>query len=254
MTPIGVKLREIRNLYVLIAFAPGSGKRIFLRRESRRPMPLPRVGEVLRKGRKRVRVVALETRVERPAKDVIEHVTVTYTRAVPKKRARRTADAATNVVRMPTGDGSMVAEFLRYHVLVRVFDGDPDAWLAHIRARGGSGGRRALRALGALATAQGSRAAQRHSEDGGCHSVLACGRGVRYLARRMTPPLTEAELVLNPREAGFHRLDLRCVVRQRHPVDPRDRLGQGTLSDLRRRRSSRMSTSSASRSRCTITA
>lgn len=141
MTPIGVKLREIRNLYVFIALAPGSRKRILLRRESRRPLPFPRIGEVLRTGRKRVRIIALETRVERTTKDVIEHVTIVVTRAVPKKRACRTKSAVTtNVVRMPTGDGSTVAEFLRYHVLVRVFGGDPDLWLAHLRARGGSGG------------------------------------------------------------------------------------------------------------------
>lgn len=139
MTPIGVKLREIRNLYVFIAFAPGSRKRIWMRRESRRPFPAPRSGDVLRAGRKRMRVMAWEARIERPSPEVIEHVTLVYTRAVPKKRTRR-IEKATNVVRMPTDDGSTVAEFLRYHVLVRVFGGDPDAWLAHIRERGGSGG------------------------------------------------------------------------------------------------------------------
>jgi hypothetical protein len=34
-------------------------------------------------------------------------------------------------------DPSVIAQFIRYHVLVRVFGGDPDAWLADIRARGG---------------------------------------------------------------------------------------------------------------------
>jgi hypothetical protein len=46
---------------------------------------------------------------------------------------------APNVVRMPAGDGSPVAEFLRFHVLVRVFDGDADAWLAQLRERGDDG-------------------------------------------------------------------------------------------------------------------
>lgn len=45
-----------------------------------------------------------------------------------------------NVVRMPLGDSSVIRDFLRYHVLVRVYDGDPDAWLADLAARGGDGG------------------------------------------------------------------------------------------------------------------
>lgn len=41
---------------------------------------------------------------------------------------------------MPLGDDSPVAQFLRYHVLIRVFDGDPDAWIAQLEARGGDEG------------------------------------------------------------------------------------------------------------------
>jgi hypothetical protein len=125
---------------VFVAFAPGSRKRVLLRRESRRPLPLPQPGDVLSVRRTRLRVTSFETRIERRSPDVIEHTTLIYTRAMPKKRSRRIETAATNVVRMPTGDSSTVAEFLRYHVLVRVFDGDPDAWLAHLRDRGGSEG------------------------------------------------------------------------------------------------------------------
>jgi hypothetical protein len=44
-----------------------------------------------------------------------------------------------NVIRMPSADPSIVAEFLRFHVLVRVFDGDPDAWLAQLRDQGDDG-------------------------------------------------------------------------------------------------------------------
>ena len=44
------------------------------------------------------------------------------------------------VSRMPLGDDSPVAQFLRYHVLIRVFDGDPDAWIAQLEARGGEEG------------------------------------------------------------------------------------------------------------------
>lgn len=139
MTRIGVKLREIRNLYVLVVFVPGSRTAVLTRRVSRRPwMPLTR-GEELRATRRMVRVTSVRTRIERRGDD-IENVTEIYTRAAAKKRARRSAAPAANVVRMPTGDGSVVAEFIRYHVLVRVFDGDPDAWLAHLTRDGDPGG------------------------------------------------------------------------------------------------------------------
>ncbi|MGZ5434141.1 MAG: hypothetical protein ACXWH7_14565 [Thermoanaerobaculia bacterium] len=105
---------------------------------TRRPGPAPVVGDMVRAGRKRLRVTSIAARVERTG-DRVEHVVEIYTRAVARKRVRR-AETAANVVRMPTGDGSVVAEFLRYHVLVRVFDGDPDAWLAHLRRGGNHGG------------------------------------------------------------------------------------------------------------------
>jgi hypothetical protein len=84
-------------------------------------MPIA-VGDVLRDGRRRAVVSAVATRVERRG-DVIEHVTEIAT------RGRHLARPA-NVVRMPEGDLSVVAQFIRYHVLVRVYGGDPDAWLA----------------------------------------------------------------------------------------------------------------------------
>jgi hypothetical protein len=37
----------------------------------------------------------------------------------------------------PCVDTSIVAQFLRFHVFIRVFDGDADAWLTHIREHGG---------------------------------------------------------------------------------------------------------------------
>ena len=138
MTRIGVKLREIRNLYVLEVFRPGSRRHLFERRVSRKPWPSVTAGAIIRARRIKLRVTSVGARVERKA-DQIEHIVEIYTRAVPRKRAGR-AELASNVVRMPTGDGSVVAEFLRYHVLVRVYDGDPDAWLAHLRQAGDSGG------------------------------------------------------------------------------------------------------------------
>lgn len=139
MTRIGVKLKQIRNLYVLVVFAPGSRKRILERREARRPWPPLAAGDMLRAGGKRLRVTSIATCVDRHA-DLVEHVIEIYTRPGTRRRPRRGEPSAANVVRMPTGDSSTVAEFLRYHVLVRVFDGDPDAWLAHLLRSGGDGG------------------------------------------------------------------------------------------------------------------
>jgi hypothetical protein len=119
-------------------FRPGSRRRIFERRVSRRPWPAIGAGDVIRAQQKKLRVTSIAIRVDRKD-DRIEHVIEIYTRAIARKRARR-VEAATNVVRMPTGDNSVVAEFLRYHVLIRAYDGDPDAWLAHLRQRGGDDG------------------------------------------------------------------------------------------------------------------
>lgn len=105
---------------------------------ARRPWMPPVIGEVLFVARKRVRVTAFAVRVEHRDDDV-EHVIDVYTRLLPRKRVRRAYPAA-NVVAMPSADESVVEQFLRYHVLVRVFDGDPDAWLVHLRERGSDGG------------------------------------------------------------------------------------------------------------------
>lgn len=40
-----------------------------------------------------------------------------------------------NIIAMPLGGGSALEEFIRCHVLIRVWDGDADAWLAHLDAR-----------------------------------------------------------------------------------------------------------------------
>lgn len=49
------------------------------------------------------------------------------------------------IVPMPLPDESfsgesLVATFLRYHVLVRVYGGDADAWFAQLATRGGDAG------------------------------------------------------------------------------------------------------------------
>ena len=135
MAPIRVKTRRISNLYVLIIYAPGDRRAVAARFTARRPWAPFEVGEVLRVGRARVRIIEIIRHVERHG-DVVEHIADVFTRAVISKRRRR-ALIAKNVVPMPADEQSVIAQFIRYHVLVRVFGGDPDAWLAHIRAHGG---------------------------------------------------------------------------------------------------------------------
>jgi hypothetical protein len=52
-------------------------------------------------------------------------------------RMRKRVPYRRRVVRMPVGRRSPIADFLRYHVLVRVFDGDVDRWLGFLERRGG---------------------------------------------------------------------------------------------------------------------
>jgi hypothetical protein len=121
----------MRNLYVIVVLAPRSRTRVLRRKTSRRPQAEIGVGMTLRVKGRTLRVHAVERRVE--ARDgTLEHVTEVFTRlAVPRQPRKRVIPD--NVLHMPTPDDSVVAEFLRYHVLVRVFDGDADAWLATLR-------------------------------------------------------------------------------------------------------------------------
>lgn len=138
MTPIGVKFPGIRNLYVLVVYAPGSRRKVLERHDGRHPWPAYAAGETLRIGGRTVRIDGVARRVERHGDDLRHIVELFLHRRV--RHRRRNLVAASNVVPMPRGDDSVVAEFLRYHVLVRVFGGDADAWLAHLRLRGDAGG------------------------------------------------------------------------------------------------------------------
>jgi hypothetical protein len=83
-------------------------------------------GTLLRVGREKLRIIRVERTIERRGHD-IEHVTSLATRAVRKRRR-----VVSNVVPMPRGERTPLTDFLRYHALVRVFDGDVDAWLAQL--------------------------------------------------------------------------------------------------------------------------
>jgi hypothetical protein len=131
LTPISAKTLSNRNLYVLLIYFPGSRTKIAIRRASRHPFAGMTAGDELRVARRRVRVHAIAHRVEHSIGKV-EHITEVFTRPASRKRVTRDAAPPTNVVQMPLGDGFVIAEFLRFHVLVRVYDGDPDAWLAQL--------------------------------------------------------------------------------------------------------------------------
>jgi hypothetical protein len=135
LTPIGVKTRQQRNLYVLIVYAPGSARKVLVRRPARRPWAPLRAGQRLKIDRRKPPLAVAGVRVEVVREgEVIEHRTHVTTRAVRRKRNRTAAALRLpdNVVTMPAARGAAVADFLRYHVLVRVYAGDPDAWIAHL--------------------------------------------------------------------------------------------------------------------------
>jgi hypothetical protein len=116
---------------VLVVFEARSRTRIASRRTSSQPFRSFERGDVVRARGESLRVTSIVTTIEE-REEVIEHVTQLYTNAIPKR-------VPSNVVQMPAGDedsDTTVAQFLRYHVLVRVFHGDPDAWLAELQQRG----------------------------------------------------------------------------------------------------------------------
>jgi len=130
LTRIGVKTRVLRNLYVLVVLVPGSRRRVLQRRISRRPWRGFEPGATIRAARMKLRIARIECTIERRGDD-IEHVTTIATRAVRRRRKR-----PSNVVPMPRAIGTPLTDFLRYHVLVRVFNGDVDAWLAQLDDEG----------------------------------------------------------------------------------------------------------------------
>lgn len=123
---------------MILVFAPRSRTRILRRTVSRRRPAEIGVGGTLRVGGRKLSVREVARHVRRRDGGV-EHVTQVFTRLAPVRCGRK-ASVPDNVLRMPLGDDLVVAEFLRFHVLVRVFDGDPDAWLAALLADGGDEG------------------------------------------------------------------------------------------------------------------
>ena len=109
--------------YLLLVHAPDRPAEVFARLESRRPWSRIAPGELLRVRGLRLRVCEVEL-------DVVDG-----------RPALRVYTARDNVVAMPPSTSSPIADLFRYHAFVERFGCDPDAWLAHLRARGrGSSG------------------------------------------------------------------------------------------------------------------
>jgi len=111
-------------------YQPGSRTDIRWRRISTRPWAGIRRGRSIGGRRRRLRIIGVRRSIA-SERDRVEHVLHAYTRAARLRGAR-----ASNVVALPAGCVSVTADFLRYQVLVRVFDGDADRWLDHLREQG----------------------------------------------------------------------------------------------------------------------
>jgi hypothetical protein len=120
----------MRIVYVLLVYQPGSRTDIRWRRSSPRPWVGIRRGRSIGDRRRRLRIVGVR-RSTAAGGDRVEHILHAYTRP-----ARVRGAAPLNVVPLPAGRVSATADFLRYQVLVRVFDGDADRWLDHLREQG----------------------------------------------------------------------------------------------------------------------
>jgi hypothetical protein len=147
LTRIGVTLPSI---WVLVLFAPGSRTRIRARLAARRPWKIA-AGDLLPIRGERLRVVATTGTEVRHPHYIEQRLEVATERArreprlVPRRPASTprapeatlvpmiAADAGAAVIEMPAGEVSIVANFLRYQQLVRVYEGDPDLWLAHLQ-------------------------------------------------------------------------------------------------------------------------
>jgi len=119
----------MRELFILLLYSP-RGDEICARWESRRPWLQIRSGDVVRAHGLRLRVSRVMAE-ELVSDDGIEHRTHAFTEDAEQQ-------IATNVVAMPRGVRSPISDVYRYHVLMRVFDGDADRWLEQLESSGQS--------------------------------------------------------------------------------------------------------------------
>jgi hypothetical protein len=132
---------------VLIVYGTKGRKRPRARFSSRRPWAPFSAGDTVVVNGRELRVTSVSAYVIR-RRDTNEHRTVVTTRAMRRLVDGSVSRNLENVVAMPLAAPSPLADFLRYHVLVRVFGGDADAWLARLDGnRGDPGDVRFVRAL-----------------------------------------------------------------------------------------------------------
>ena len=115
------------HIYILLIYQPGSRTDIRWRRVSERPWSGIHRGRSLEIRGRRLRIVRVR-RTTNSRQGCVAHVVHAYTRP----------ELPSNVVPMPASRSSVTADFLRFQVLVRVFDGNPDRWLEHLRRQGDS--------------------------------------------------------------------------------------------------------------------
>lgn len=102
----------------MLVHSPEDPTAVFARLSSQRPWSEIVPGELLRVKGRRLRIARIQT-------DVAGGELVLHAFTV-----------ADNVVAMPRRAASVVADLYRFHAFVERFACDPDAWLAHLRARG----------------------------------------------------------------------------------------------------------------------
>ena len=119
----------MKHHYILLLYQPRSDYQILDRRVACEPWRDIHPGRVLQVGQTRLRVIG----VDRTA--AIDGRVVTHTIHVFTRR-ERAEPLPRNVVPMPRGRRSAVADFLRFQALVNAWGGDVDRWLRHLQEKG----------------------------------------------------------------------------------------------------------------------
>lgn len=117
----------MREVYILLVYFPRSD-RVCARWESRRPWLQIRHGDLIRAGGLRLRITLVRAE-DAAADDALRHYIHAFTDDAEQQ-------IVTNVVPMPRGGRSPISDVYRYHVLMRVFGGDPDRWLEQLESSG----------------------------------------------------------------------------------------------------------------------
>lgn len=118
----------MKHQYILLLYQPRSDSHILDRQVAREPWRDIHPGRVLQIGQTRLRVIGVHRSMAADGNGVTHTIHV-FTRREPKPLPE-------NVVRMPRGRRSAVADFLRFQALVHAWDGDVDRWVRHLQEKG----------------------------------------------------------------------------------------------------------------------